>query len=306
MSLQESLPRHSTLVQNPEISSPSDLTFEDFANQPEYIDVNRDLIKRLFSHIPQRFFHVDIATGTGLVPKLLMQLSQERGHNGKIIGIDPNHTSLEIARRTTPQSDKVDVLYLEGFGQDTEKLVRGKISPYGVDSVSIHDALHEIRDEQDKIATVQSMANILKPGGVFSFNSAFTTEALKVDVRGWAGWKIKAMQILKGDRDRQVSTMAIHTPDKYKTMLIEAGLNIINEAQNQVTLSKDALKAISKYPAFVKGVFEDMIGQEKISVENKSQALIQALDERNIAQLPRIWYELVAQKPLAPAFSHNR
>lgn len=273
-------------------------TFEEFANQPEYIDVNRDLIKRLFTHIPQRFFHVDIATGTGLIPKLLMQQSQERGYKAKIIGIDPNPTSLEIAIRTTPQSDAVDVLYLEGFGQDLKALLAGKLPSGGVDSVSIHDALHEIRDEQDKITTVQGMAGIIKPGGVFSFNSAFTAETVKTDPRGWAGWKIKAMQILGGERNRQTDTMAIHTPGIYKTMLIGAGLNIIHEDQKQVMLSKKALEAISKYPSFVKGVFEDMIGQEDISIENKSEALIQALDERKIVQLPRIWYELVAQKPL--------
>jgi len=278
-------------------------TYEHFARQPEYVRVNRELVQILFSFLPRNFFHVDVATGTGLVPNLLIEEAQKNGSRGKIIGVDPNSDSIAIAKRTTLKTNDVQVHYIEGVGQNLKRLLFDKIPQEGVDGVSIHDALHEIRDEEDKLTTVQSMANILKPGGVFSFNSAFTTEAIRVNVRGWAGWKFTAMKILNGERDRQVDTMAIHTPDKYKQMLKEAGLNIIHEAQNQVMLSKEALRAISKYPAFVKGVFEDMKGQEHITVESKSEALIQALDDREIVGLPRIWYELVAQKPLTPAFS---
>lgn len=274
-------------------------TYEHFAKQPEYVQVNRALVQRIFPFLPDNFLHVDVATGTGLVPKLLIKEAQKTGRKGKIIGVDPNSVSLGIARDTTPNTSEVHSLYIEGVGQDLQKLLLGRIPQGGVDGVSIHDALHEIREELDKTTTVNSMANILKPGGIFSFNSAFTTEAIKDDPRSWGAWKLTAMGYLKGVRDRQVRTMTIHSPDKYKKMLIDAGLNVVHEAQMQVKLSKDALIAISMYPSFVKGVFEDMKGHEHISVENKSEALIQALEERKITFLLRNWYELIAQKPNA-------
>lgn len=280
-------------------------TYEHFAKQPEYVQVNRALVQRFFSFLPDNFLHVDVATGTGLVPKLLYDEAQQNGRKGKIIGVDPNSVSLDIARDTTPSTNEVHSQYIEGLGQDLQKLLLGRIPQGGVDGVSIHDALHEIREEQDKTTIVNSMADILKPGGIFSFNSAFTTEAIKSDARSWGVWKFRAMEILGAKRDRQVTTMPIHSPNKYKEMLIDAGLNVIHEAQKQVMLSKKALEAISRYPTFIKGVFEDMIGQENIPLENKSEALIQALDERKIAQLPRIWYELVVQKPLLYGSFHK-
>lgn len=280
-----------------EIVPSSSLNFEEFANQPEYVEVNRNLIERLFDHIPQRFFHVDIATGTGLVPKLLMQQSQERGYKAKIIGIDPNPTSLEIARRTTPQSDAVDVLYLEGFGQDTEKLVYGKISPYGTDSASMHDAIHEVEGEENKREVLSAAVRVLKPGGLFSFNSAFTTYGIEAEnaQMKWGRWKLNAFNDLKGTKDRKAEPIRIYSPEQYKQMLEAAGLVIIHEAKKVVHLSKEALAAISKYPKFIEGVFGDMIGQQNFSLERKSSALIKTLEKVDF--LPRGWYEIIAQKP---------
>lgn len=275
-------------------------TYEHFAKQPEYVQVNRELVQVFIPFLPKNFLHVDVATGTGLVPKLLIEEAGERGHKGIIIGVDPNATSLDIARKTTPVVDNISVHYIKGLGQNLKKLLVGKIPEEDVDGVSIHDALHEIRDEEDKITTVRNMANILKPGGLFSFNSAFTTEAIRKEPRRWAGWKMRAMQILGGERDKQVKTMPIYTPDKYKEMMQTVGLRIIHEMQKQVMLSKEALKAISMYPAFIKGVFEDMKGHENISDKDKSDALIRALDTQNINALPRIWYEILAQKPTDP------
>lgn len=282
------------------LSQENPFTYEHFAKQPEYVRVNRALVQRLFLLLPDNFFHVDVATGTGLVPKLLIEEARGNNHAERIIGVDPNSTSLEIAKRTTPKIGGITVDYLEGTGQDLQQLLLGRIPQDGVDSVSIHDALHEIRSKEDKIKVVQNMADILKLKGIFSFNSAFTTEAVKVDARGWAGWKIRAMEILGGKRDKQAETMPIYTPAEYKEIMQNAGLSIIHETQERVMLSKDALEAISMYPAFIRGVFEDMKGHEDISEEYKSGALKQALDDRNIIELPRVWYEVVAQKLPSP------
>jgi hypothetical protein len=41
------------------------------------------------------------------------------------------------------------------------------------------------------------------------------------------------------------------------------------------------------------------MGGEKLAPEEKSQALIKALDDLGIAEVPRIWHELMARKPLS-------
>jgi hypothetical protein len=41
------------------------------------------------------------------------------------------------------------------------------------------------------------------------------------------------------------------------------------------------------------------VGGEKLALEEKSQALIKALDDLGITEVPRIWHELMARKPLS-------
>jgi len=169
--------------------------------------------------------------------------------------------------------------------------------------VSVHDAIHEIGEEKDKESVFASMARILRPGGVLTYNSAFTTAAMEGSAIKYGRWKAKALSILGRKRDRKVEAMKVHTPEEYREMICNAGLVVIYEAKKVVRLSRSALAAIAQYPAFVEGVFADMIGREKTLFEKKSQALIEALDSLGITELPRIWHEIVAQKVVLPAFA---
>lgn len=303
MSQQELQPNHLHHSQITEIAPSSSLNFEAFANQPEYMQVNRQLVEVLVPLLPEVFVHVDVATGTGLGPKLLIDGSQRRGLKGKIIGIDPNNVSLDIARKTTHGAGDILVKFIEGKGQDIKTLLYGEIPKEGVDSVSILDAIHEIPGEDTKRSVIRSMTDILKNGGLFAYNSAFTTIAMKDSAMDWGKWKMAAFGLFKGTRNRGIEPIKIHTPEEYRQMLEEAGLVIVHEARNAVNLSRSALEAISRYPEFVDGVFRDMKDTLNVTLEEKSQKLILALGELNITGIKRTWHEIIAQKPLAPAFA---
>ena len=283
---------------NPSVPDNS-LNFEKFSEQPEYVEVNRGLINQFVLKLPVNFCHVDVATGTGLVPRLIIEEATKENKKGEVIGVDPNVTSLNIARRNILGPRGISVKFIEGFGQDLKQLLNGIIPPGGVDGVSILDALHEIRKDEDKVEVIGAMADILKPGGLLTFNSAFTTEGILIDPMVWGKWKLRAMGILEGKRDRQVQVMPIHSPETYKQMIENAGLKVIHEAKKIVNLTKETLLAISKYPAFFRGALEDMRGQESVPDIKKSNALIQALEELGVSALPRVWYEIIAQKPLS-------
>ena len=274
----------------------NNLNFEPFSKQPEYIKVNRDLIKQLVLGLPVNFCHVDVATGTGLVPRLIIEEATKENKEGEVIGIDPNVTSLNIARRNILGSRGISVKFIEGMGQDLKRLLSGIIPPGGVDGVSILDALHEIREDEDKVEVIRAMASILKPGGLLAFNSAFTTDGISKDPMSWGKLKLRAMAILGGKRDKQAQGLPIHPPGKYKQMIENAGLEVIHEAKQIVDLTKEALIAISRYPAFFRGALEDMLGQESIPDIEKSNALIQAVKKLGVPALPRGWYEIIAEK----------
>jgi hypothetical protein len=95
-----------------------------------------------------------------------------------------------------------------------------------------------------------------------------------------------------------VKGLVIHSPDEYRAMITDVGLSIVHEAKKSVCLPRSALEAIAHYPRFVWGVFADFVGEEMVPLEQKSQALIKALDELDIAELPRVWHELIACKPV--------
>jgi ubiquinone/menaquinone biosynthesis C-methylase UbiE len=293
MTQKENHPQYGSLITTPERG----LTFEDFANQPEYIEVNRGLVRRLFSLLPENFLHVDVATGTGLIPKLLAEEAQKVWNKGQIIGVDPNSISLDIAKRTTHGIGNILVKFIEGKGQDLRTLLDGEIPEEGVDGVSIHDAIHEIPGEDAKRSVIRSMTEILKNGGLFSYNSAFTNIAMTDSPMDWGKWKMAAFRLLKGTRDKEIEPIKIHTPEEYRKMLQETGLVIVHEARNVVNLTRSALEAISRYPEFAEGVFRDMKDTLNVSLGDKSQTLISALGKLNIISMKRTWHEIIAQKP---------
>lgn len=298
MTVEQRSPREDSIVKTD--LAKNNLNFGEFSRMTEYIGVNRALTEMLLAKFPANFFHVDVAAGTGMVEKLIKEGAEKTGKTGKIIGVDPNSTSLAIARESVIGSQSVSIKFIEGMGQDLKRLLKGEIPEEGADGVSIHDALHEIWNNEDKTQIIQSMADILQPEGLLSFNSAFTTIANGPD---WGRWKLLSMRKLSGQqdikRDKKNRAMPVLTPQDYKDMIQAAGLVVVHEKITPVFLTKEALKAIARYPAFFQGVFDDMPGQESFSGIEKSNALVQVVEEIGTPGFPKTWYEIIAQKPKA-------
>ncbi len=289
-----------TEVPQHDVSQSERFNFVDFARDRAYRDANRDLLRKAFARLPSPFFQIDIASGTGLVAQEVCALCEETGKHGTIVGIDPDHFAVESATRSTPSTALCSGEVIEGRAQDLERLLKGQIPPGGADYVTIHDAIHEM-EEEDKQSILVSVASILRPGGLFTYNSAFTTAALGQAAMQWGKWKSKAFSVLEGKRNRRMKGLVAHSPDEYLEMITGAGLSVVHEAKKSVRMSRTALEAIARYPRFVWGVFADLIGEEAIPIEVKSQALITALNELGITEIPRVWHEAMACKPLAPA-----
>ena len=270
--------------------------FVAFSNDTTYRELNHALIARAFGRLPSPFFHVDVASGTGLVPQEVCVLCQEQGKKGTIIGIDPDPFALESARKHTRSGPNCVVEFVKGVAQDMARLLASKIPREGVDFTSIHDAIHEIKGEDDKRSVLATMASILSPGGILTLNSAFTTAALEESAMVWGRLKAKAFAIVGGKRDRQMTPIKIHTPEEYRQMIVETGLEVVHEAKLLIKMSHRAMEALSKYPAFVEGVFGDMVGKEQVPLATKSRAMVEAIKILGSAEPSRVIYEVMAQK----------
>ncbi len=270
--------------------------FVSFAMDRAYREVNRSLIARAFALLPSPFFHVDVASGTGLVPQEVSALCEEQAKSGVVIGIDPDGFALESARQHTRPGPHCAIEFVQGLAQDMPRLLAGKVPHEGVDYASIHDAIHEIPGEDVKRGVLAAMARILRPGGILTYNSAFTTAALEEAAMDWGRLKAKALAILGGKRDRTLPAVKIHTPEEYRQMIVDAGLVVIHETKRVVRLPRAAIEAIARYPAFIEGAFSDMVGKERVSLEEKSRAILAAIEALGVPELPRVWHEIMAQK----------
>ncbi len=112
----------------------------------------------------------------------------------------------------------------------------------------------------------------------------------------WGRLKAKAFAILGGKRDRQMAAIKIHTPEEYKQMIVEAGLAVVHEAKRVIKMSRAAMEAMARYPAFIEGVFGDMVGKERVPLEAKSRALLETIEALGSAEPSRVWYEVMAQR----------
>ncbi len=274
--------------------------FVEFSEISEYRNVNKELILTALGFLPKnikKLVHVDNATGTGLVPQLAAELYHEHGIEAIIFGIDPDLYALNRAADSLKHIDYIRVSFFQGYGQHLEALLKGHIPDEGVDVVSIHDAIHEIPAKDIKRAIFGSQAKILKPGGVQTYNSSFTTIGNGDAALKWGRWKLGAFSYFKEARNKNVTAMEVFSPEEYSRMITDSGLRIVHENVKTVVLSLDALKAISRYPEYVNGIFRDMANTEKYSLLEKSKALITVLEQDGVTALPRLWHEIVAQKP---------
>lgn len=274
--------------------------FVEFSQIKEYRKVNKELLATALQFLPKsikKLVHVDNASGTGLVPQLAAELYHKRGIKATIIGIDPDLYALKKAAESMSNIDYADLLFFQGYGQNLEVVLKGRIPEEGVDVVSIHDAIHEIPGRDIKRAIFVSQAKILKPGGVQTYNSSFTTIGNGDAALKWGRWKLNSFAYFNEKRNRNITAMEVFSPEEYRQMITDAGLKIVHEDVKTVVLSLDALKAISRYPEYVNGIFRDMENTEKYSLLEKSKALIKVLEDEEVKALPRLWHEIVAQKP---------
>lgn len=286
-------------LDNKRIEQSEAYNFVEFSRIEEYRKVNQDLLLRAIKFLPKNtknVIHVDNATGTGLVPQLAAELYFKKGIKATIIGIDPDLYALRRAADSMRNIDYIHLLLFQGYGQHLEELLKGHIPPEGVDVVSIHDAIHEIPGKDIKRAIFSSQAKILKPGGIQTYNSSFTTIGNGDSALKWGRWKLNAFAYFGEKRNKNITAIEVVSPEEYKKMIMDSGLKIVHEDVKTVVLSLEALKAISRYPEYVNGIFRDMENTEKYPLLEKSKALITILEKEGITELPRLWHEIVAQK----------
>lgn len=288
-------------------------TYEPFSKEPEYIECNRGFVSRLPKRKIERF--LDLACGTGLVSELLLQQHPQAHLNG--IDYDPvqidlatkhwNSLGFTVRRGYELNNDYVDgkpVIQLAvGSGDDL------RFPDATFDSVSIANAIHMMPDKEKFFSAV---SRVLKPGGVFGFNSGFYAgcypEGTERHMYQWLreatyyidDWNKRLVAEGKEPVKRKHGTTrgAFQNrwlnADEWSAHLRAHGLEPIDIHERVVMMDVRCLTALVAYGGLVEVVMSGYpVEAASIALQSTAE---KALNLMGMDALPRKWLEIWAEK----------
>jgi SAM-dependent methyltransferase len=289
-----------------------DLSYEQYADQPDYIATNKALIDQINLDGVRRV--ADLACGTGLLSRLLL----DRDPGLAIFGIDLDPEQVGIARRQFAEKGRLveglDALRADGAAgahfevgsADTVPLADGE-----VDLVIIGNAIHLMPDKE---AFVREVARILRPGGGFVFNSVFFTGTFPEGSEPiYNEWLKQSVMVLDERNRAQVAAGEPPIPrvrniraggrapskgwmsvDGWSAMAEAAGFAIESAGRREMPISRRGLQLIGAYGGMAEVLMNGY--PLKIASECLVEGVDRAFDLMGVDSVPRYWLEIKARK----------
>lgn len=293
---------------------PVNTTYEPFSHEPEYVEANRGFVARQSLAHVGRF--LDLACGTGTISELLLSQSPSAHLNG--VDYDPVQIELS-AERFRKLGYEVRI----GF-ELTDEIAHGKpvlefaegdatqlpFDDESFDCVTICNAIHMI---EDKTALLNTIARVLKPGGVFGFNSAFYAGSMPAGTeRLYMDWLRRATEYISEKSARQVAagmppikrqrgttrrafTNPWFTPAQWRQMLDDASLETVSCHERVVELSERSFVSVGAYGGMAQVLLSGF--PVEIASEALQAAAIPAMRAAGATVVPRNYLEIWARLP---------
>ena len=294
--------------------APVNTTYEPFSHEPEYVEANRGfVVRRPRGHV-RRF--LDFACGTGTVSELLLEQSPTAHLNG--VDYDPVQIQLSAERfrklgyevrigfelPNDVVGGKPVLAFAEG---DAGKL---PFADESFDCVTICNAIHMI---DDKPGLLRSVARLLKPGGIFGFNTAFYAGSMPAGTdRLYMHWLRRATEYI-ADKNSQLTAAGLppikrqrgttrraftnpwFSPEEWSKMLADASLETIDTHVRVVELSERAFVTVGAYGGMAQVLLSGF--PVEIASEALQAAAIPAMRAAGATVVPRNYLEIWAQRP---------
>ena len=280
-----------------ETTETNQFTFEAFAAQPFYTEINRSLVHQALKSLARRPANatltiVDMACGTGAVTRLIAQEMERQKRQARIIGVDP---SAEALRRAQKGMDVMGARaeFIQGEAKDLPYIVQN------ADAAFFCNAIHLL---PDKLAAFQLMASILAPGGIFACNSGFYDGTyVEGTERFYRLWTSRAVRWLRKEHpevhlSREAKAMAMQwlNADEYINQLKQGGFARVEAFHEVGCISMDAWRDLGQYWLFIEGALPGV--PLPLGAAALEAAVYQAGQELGITETPRNWLQLIAYK----------
>lgn len=270
------------------------LSFDPFANDKRYIRLNAELLRLLLRHSnPGRpFYHVlDLACGTGLLTKLLVNASRFLGRGSQVVCLDPDRDSLQLAHKDLATAPAA---FVTGRAEGLP-LASGVF-----DLVLFGNAIHLMKDKE---MAVQEIYRVLRPQGLLAFNTTYYTGCYPEESKAfYLSWTKRALALLRDSRvQRQQkglrsTAMDWLSPEQYRDILEKTGFSTVYLGERIVGLLQKSLQAIASYRDFAQGALR--VAESDLAAASRAlqRAVRPALRDQGLKVLPRRWLEVIAQK----------
>lgn len=288
-------------------------TYEPFSQEPEYIETNRRFVARQSLRHVRRF--LDLACGTGLVSELLLAASPEASLNG--VDYDPVQIELatdhlrglgyqvehgfQLAETTTDGNQSV----ILGVGSADEL----PFPDASFDCVTIANAIHVLPDKRKLLAEV---SRVLKPGGLFGFNSAFYAGTMPPGTERWyTDWLKEAICYIDRENERRKAAgeepikrkrgttrkafqNRWYSPQEWSELLAEFGMKTHVVEETAVTMDQRCMKAVGAYG----GLAEVLLSGYPVEAASLAlQAAVEpAFEAFGTTSIPKNWLDVWATR----------
>jgi ubiquinone/menaquinone biosynthesis C-methylase UbiE len=265
-------------------------SFKAFSEHAFYRRVNEVLIDR--AELQQGMTVVDVACGSGAITELILEKIRGTRH-AVVIGVDMSATALkEAAEKVADVRDAV-VQFVQARAEDMSKCIKR-----AVDAVVFCNGIHYI---EDKRALLTEVYRVLRPGGVFAFNTGFFDGALPPEtIKYYRRWMLKALRKLKREHNLKPAHSKVESrkqlnAEQYRALLADQGFQIKSYEIYPGEVTEEGWVDLSRFSDFVAGALPG------IPLRTASDVLVESLRE-TFAELgmkswPRNWLTVVAARP---------
>ncbi len=291
------------------------VTYEPFSLEPEYVETNRAFVQSRDLAAVDRF--LDLACGNGVVSELLLTARPSAHLNG--VDYDPVQIEL-IAKKFRELGHVVRT----GF-EITDETTNGKpVLVFGVgsadelpfpdatfDCVTIANAIHMLPDRQKLLKAIQ---RVLKPGGIFGFNTSFYAGTFPEGTHQfYMEWLKQASRVItersaqrvaageapikrvrgKSHRAFQVPWLS---PAEWSAELQQTGFTVDESCEREVMLNARCFAAVGAYGGLAEVLLSGFpVEESSHALQTTSQP---ALEACGVTAIPRNWLEVWAHRSL--------
>ena len=269
----------------------SDFTFATFSKNEFYATLNARLVDMADVSSDKRV--VDLACGAGGVTRLILERIN-RTRDTVVIALDHSSIALKSAMDELKDISNNAVKYVQLGVENVSDALKES-----VDTIVYCNAIHYV---PDKDAVVADIANSLRPGGKFAFNTSFYEGGQHEDSAAfYSKWMLKAMRILRKEyglkpqrEAHKVESRKQLTPEEYGELMSRNGLTIVKQKVDTVSVPIEGWLDISTFSDFIEGTMPG-VPLDKASAALQ-EGVKQTYSELGVTHVPRNWLDVVAVK----------